>query len=95
MLKGELVASLSLWSGVEGARRMIGYVGKTAKFGWSSWCVLAGELNVWMERFTNKKWSSFAVQPMLLAKRRTSRFSHVTSYGGYSNPAPGPLILIV
>jgi len=32
---------------------------------------------------------------MLLAKRRISRFNHVTSYGGYSNPAPGPLILSV
>lgn len=33
------------------------------------------------------------MQPMLLAKRRTSRFSHDTSTGGYSNPAPGPDIL--
>ena len=27
--------------------------------------------------------------PMLVAKRRTSRFSHVTASGGYSCPAPG------
>jgi hypothetical protein len=29
-----------------GLRRMIGYVGKTAKFGWSSCHVLAGGLDV-------------------------------------------------
>lgn len=36
-----------MWGGVEGLRRMIGYVGNTAKFGWSSWIVSAGELDVW------------------------------------------------
>jgi hypothetical protein len=29
------------------------------------------------------------VAPMLVAKSRTSRFSHVTASGGYSCPAPG------
>ena len=77
---------------------MIGYVGKTAKLGCSSY----------------RKWSSSAVAPMLLAKRRTSRLSHETRTclcllrqyifpfyehlhgmweiltGGYSKPAPGP-----
>jgi hypothetical protein len=32
---------------------------------------------------------------MLFAKRRTSLLSQDTSWGGYSKPAPGPLILIV
>lgn len=32
---------------------------------------------------------------MLLAKRRTSRFSHATGWGGYSKPAPGPDIVLV
>lgn len=30
---------------------------------------------------------------MLLANRRASRLSHCTGTGGYSKPAPGPLIL--
>jgi hypothetical protein len=49
----------------------------------------------WSVIRTYRKWSSSAVQPMLLAKRRTSRLSQVTSWGGYSNPTPGPLILVI
>ena len=30
---------------------------------------------------------------MLLANRRASRLSHETSWGSYSKPAPGPLMV--
>jgi hypothetical protein len=35
------------------------------------------------------------VAPMLVAKSKTSRFSHVTASGGYACPAPGPDIVSV
>ncbi len=40
------MVSVSMLRGVESLRRMIGYVGKTAKFGLSSWNVSAEVLNV-------------------------------------------------
>ena len=41
------------------------------------------------------KCSSSTVQPMLTAKRRTSRLSQETSLVGYSKPTPGPDMIAV
>lgn len=51
-----------------------------------NWCAFAC---FYIFVLTKRKWSSSTVAPMLVAKSKTSRFSHVTASGWYSWPAPG------